>query len=156
MRRLPCLWLLIAILAACSSTPRGPLPQAAPATVAAPAVDLRERVVRNFNAAFNAQDAAAMAALVTPDVQWVSVKGLTVNLDTSNREELRRSMASYFKACPSCRSRLASVTVAKSRVAVLEVATWTTPAGPREAQGFVFYEFSGQLISRVYYFAVEG
>jgi uncharacterized protein (TIGR02246 family) len=146
------------VFAGCSSTPRGPLPQPATATTTAPApaVDLRERVVRNFNAAFNAQDAAAMAALVTSDVQWVSVKGLAVNLDTSTREELRRSMASYFKACPSCRSRLASVTVAKSRVSVLEVATWATSTGPREAQGFVFYEFSGQLISRVYYFAVEG
>lgn len=38
---------------------------------------------------------------------------------------------------------------------MLEVATWNTPGGAREAQGFVFYEFSGNLISRVYYFPVE-
>src|ERR1700752_1076095 len=145
MRPIPILGLALAfaMAASCGSArPRSPLGGrgVGPPAPRAALVDAREKLVRSFNAAFNAQDATAMAALVTSDVQWLAVRGQTVTIETRSKEELLRSMLAYFKTCPPCRSRLAQVIVARTRVSVLEVATWTTSAGKKETQGFVVYE----------------
>ena len=115
----------------------------------------REELVKRFVAAFNQHDPDAMVAMVTEDVEWLSVDGRTVGRETEGKTQLRTSMAAYFKGCPTCRSTLAGVTASKDRVATVEVATWTSAQGPREQRGLAVYEFSGQLIRRVYYFPVE-
>lgn len=115
----------------------------------------REDQVRRFVAAFNSQDVAAMVAMVTDDVEWLSIEGLTVGRETSGKAQLSASMTAYFKGCPTCRSALAGVTATRDRVATVEVATWTSAQGPREQRGLAVYEFLGPLIRRVYYFPVE-
>lgn len=115
----------------------------------------RESFVRRFIDAFNAQDADRMSQFVTDDVQWLSIDGKSVSAETETKQELLRSMRAYFKSCPTCRSSLSGVVATASRLSAVEVATWIAATGPREQRGISVYEFSGSLISRVYYFPVE-
>jgi uncharacterized protein (TIGR02246 family) len=115
----------------------------------------RDEQVRNFVAAFNAQDADRMALMVTDDVEWLSIDGKAVATETSGREQLRTSMQKYFKSCPSCRSELVQLATSKERVATVEVASWQSRTGPRQQQGIAVYEFTGPLIRKVHYFPVE-
>ncbi len=126
----------------------------APAAMASDAT-VNERLVRRFVAAFNAQDADAMAALVDDEVEWLSIQGTVIGTETRGREALHKGMRDYFKSCPSCRSRLTQVTRSNSRISAVEVARWVGKDGRREQRSLSVYEFESGRIRRVYYFPVE-
>lgn len=122
---------------------------------AQPAVEGRERLVARFIEAFNAQDVDAMGRLVTDDVQWLSIDGKSVAVETGTRQEPLTSMGKYFKSCPACRSSLSGVIATADRLSAIEVARWETSKGKKVQRSISVYEFAGPLISRVYYFPVE-
>lgn len=111
--------------------------------------------VRNFVAAFNARDIDAMLALATDDVEWASVDGAKVGIETAGKDALRASMTSYFKSCSTCRSTVDIKAVTVNRVVAIETASWTAASGPRSQHGLSVYEFTDGRIRRVYYFPVE-
>lgn len=113
------------------------------------------QVVREFIAAFNAHDAAAMAKFVTEDVQWLSIEGEKISIETSGKSALVSAMGAYFKSCPTCRSQLAESISSLERVGAVEIAHWEGKNGPRTQRGICVYEFTGDLIRRVYYFPAE-
>lgn len=121
-------------------------------TVSANEVD-HAATVEAYTKAFNAQDSAAMARMVTDDVQWLTVNGATVSVETAGREALVKAMDSYFASCASCRSKLMDVQVLGSRVSVIEEASWLAVDERRAQSSIAVYEFSGSRIARVYYFA---
>ncbi|MFK8051534.1 MAG: nuclear transport factor 2 family protein [Woeseiaceae bacterium] len=114
-----------------------------------------EQTVRQFVTAFNERDTEAMMALVTEDLQWLSIDGEKVAEETGDKDQLRAAMLSYFESCSSCRSRFIHVFSTGSRVAALEEASFDTQSGRRQQRSLSVYEFSGHLIRRVYYFPVE-
>lgn len=111
--------------------------------------------VERFVAAFNAHDSSAMAALATNDIEWLSIAGERVNAEAKGKGDLVNSMNAYFKSCPTCRSELSGVTSTASRVSAIETASWQGKNGLRSQTAISVYEFSGNLISRVYYFPAE-
>ncbi|MGQ4277246.1 SgcJ/EcaC family oxidoreductase [Pseudidiomarina sp. E22-M8] len=124
--------------------------------VAAQAAEVdRAALVEDFVAAFNAQDSAAMARLVTDDVQWLSVNGDSVAVETAGRDALVAAMDSYFASCASCRSTLLEVQVLGSRVSVIEQASWQVDDELRAQSSIAVYEFAEGRIARVYYFASD-
>lgn len=124
------------------------------ASVAANEVD-HAALVEDYVTAFNTQDSAAMARMVTEDVQWLSVKGDSVVVETAGRAALVKAMDSYFASCASCRSRLVDVQVLGSRVSVIEEASWLAGDERRAQSSIAVYEFAGSHIARVYYFMSE-
>jgi uncharacterized protein (TIGR02246 family) len=121
-----------------------------------PAAEPIEQIVRDYVAAFNARDTESLLEMVTEDVQWLSVDGDQIKVETNDREELRRSITGYFKGCASCQSRLVHIFSTGSRVSALEAASMeTSDGGVHEQQSLSVYEFSGARIKRVYYFPVE-
>jgi len=114
-----------------------------------------EKIVRAYVDAFNAHDTEAMLKMVTGDVQWLSVDGQTVTVETNSKAELRKSMNNYFSACSTCRSTIADIFTTRGRVAALEIAGSDRSPGGRRRQSLSVYEFSGTLINRVYYYPVE-
>jgi uncharacterized protein (TIGR02246 family) len=125
------------------------------AAIASVPVDGSE-TVRRFVDAFNAHDADAMVALVSPDIQWVTVDGAELRVESSGRDALHSGMTGYFESCPSCRSTLTSISATSTRVTTVETASWTTKSRERrEQQAIAVYEFDGPLISRVIYFPSE-
>ena len=120
-----------------------------------PAVPDHAATVRAFVDAFNAQNVERMLALVTADVEWISVDGVKLSTETAGKDALRTSMTAYFKGCPTCRSAVEIGTATANRVATVETASWTGAAGPRSQRGLAVYEFKDGLIRRVYYFPAE-
>ena len=128
------------------------------ATAAAPAQEMVSKesaIVIAFVDAFNAHDPAAMAEMVTDDVQWLAINGDAMSVDAQGKKALTAAMAAYFEACPSCRSEISGLVHLDSRVSVIETAHWESKDGPRSQSAFAVYELRDGLIRRVYYFPAE-
>lgn len=114
-----------------------------------------EQHVRDYVAAYNERNVDAMMAMVTDDVQWLSVLGEKLSVESRGKPKLREGMEAYFKALPSAKSELKWVRETSSRVAALEEATWQGKSGVRTQRSLSVYEFRDGLISRVYYYPPE-
>jgi hypothetical protein len=115
-----------------------------------------EERVRAFVTAFNARDVEGMLANATDGIEWASVDGAKVSIESAGKEALRESMTSYFASCPSCRSTLEWVSATGTRVAAFERASWTAKDGSAKSQASLsVYEFADGRIARVYYFPAE-
>ncbi len=125
-------------------------------TLQAPAAEAAERQVRAFVDAFNTRNIDGMLALASDAVQWLSVDGAKVGVETEGKDALRASMTKYFQQCPSCKSDLVWLKTAGSRVTALERANWTNRAGVAVSQtSLSVYELKDGRIQRVYYFPAE-
>jgi hypothetical protein len=124
-------------------------------SLAADATKLNEQRVRDYVVAYNKKDVDAMLVLVTDDIQWLSVAGDKITVETQGKAKLRESMAAYFKSSPSAKSELEWVEVTASRVAARERAHWQGKSGAKSQASLSVYEFRAGLISRVYYFPAE-
>ena len=111
--------------------------------------------VRDYVSAFNNREIETMLSMVTDDIQWLTVAGDKILVETQGKAQLREGMASYFQSTPGARSELQWVQASESRVAALERATWQGKSGPKSQASLCIYEFSDGLITRVYYFPVE-
>ncbi len=141
------LWLII--LVAAVGVPVSPAPRAVNSSLEP------EKQVRAFVDAFNARDIDGMLALAEENLQWLSVDGAKISVETEGKAALRESMARYFRSCPSCKSRLEWIQRVGSRVTAMERASWTGKSGPKSQSGLSVYEFGGDKILRVYYFPAE-
>lgn len=122
---------------------------------AADAPKSKEQSVRDYVAAFNRQDIDTMLSMVTDEVVWLMVDADKVAVETEGKAKLRASLEGYFKSTPGVRSELEWVQATASRVAALERVKWEAASGPKSQASLSVYEFSGERISRVYYFPVE-
>jgi hypothetical protein len=115
----------------------------------------REQQVRAFVAAFNERDLDRMLALADEKIQWLSVDGAKLAVETEGKAALKESMTAYFKSCPSCRSSIEWLRDTGQRIAVLERASWTGKSGSVSQTSLAVYEFGAGGIVRVYYFPAE-
>ncbi len=111
--------------------------------------------VSEYIAAFNRRDLEALLQHVTDDVQWLSVVGDKVVVETQGKEQLKASLTAYFKSMPSARSALEWTRESSARVAAFERASWEGKSGAKSQASLCVYEFRDGLIARVYYFPVE-
>lgn len=115
----------------------------------------QEKRVHEFVAAFNARNIGGMLELVDENVQWLSINGPRITIETEGKSALAQSMGRYFKSCPSCKSSLEWVQIAGSRVTAIERASWSGKTGAKSQSGLSVYEFKGDKILRVYYFPAD-
>ncbi|MGM7319144.1 nuclear transport factor 2 family protein [Idiomarina sp. ST10R2A5] len=115
----------------------------------------RSEQVKGFVAAFNAHNAELMSQYVTDDIQWLSVNGDRIAVETSGKTELIEAMDGYFKSCASCQSEVTDLTVLGNRVSTVEEASWRQNGELRSQKSLAIYEFNNSLIRRVYYFPAE-
>ena len=122
---------------------------------AADAPKSNEQSVRDYVSAFNLRKIDAMMSMVSDEIQWLSVVGDKITVETQGKARLRESLAAYFNSTPSATSELEWVRASGSRVVTLERAGWQSKAGPKSQTSLAIYDFSGGLISRVYYYGAE-
>jgi hypothetical protein len=79
----------------------------------------------------------------------LSIDGASLHAETNSKQELRASMESYFAGCGACQAKLSQLFASGTRVSALELAVSSGQ------QSLSVYEFSGDLIRRVYYFPAE-
>jgi len=115
----------------------------------------QEKQVREFVEAFNARNIDAMLGVVDESVQWLSVDGAKVTIETEGKAALREVMGRYFRGCPTCKSSLEWVQSAGSRVTAMELASWSGKSGAKSQRSLSVYEFRNGKILRVYYFPAE-
>ena len=96
-----------------------------------------------------------MLSMVSDDIQWLSVAGDKITVETQGKAKLRESLTANFKSTPSAKSELEWVQATASRVVALERAAWQSKSGPKSQASLSVYEFRAGLISRVYYYPVE-
>jgi hypothetical protein len=111
--------------------------------------------VEGLIAAFNAHDSDAMAEFLTDDVVWLSVANGNVAVEANGKSDLIASMDAYFESCPTCRSEISESISTPARTSAIEIASWEGKSGPQSQRSLSIYEFSGDLIHRVYYFPAE-
>jgi hypothetical protein len=109
-------------------------------------------VVERYMAAYNDHDVAAMLELAHAEIQWLSIDGDELRVETEGREALGEAMRSYFESVPSTRSVIEVMMVSGSRVSVRERAEWETSSGTRSQTALSVYEVADGLIRRVWYF----
>jgi hypothetical protein len=112
-------------------------------------------VVEGFIAAHNEHDVAAMLALAHPDIEWLSVEGDGVRVETRGAEALGEAMRGYFEAVPTARSSVEAMIASGSRVSVRERAHWESASGPQSQTALSVYEVIDGAIRRVWYFPAE-
>lgn len=123
-------------------------------SIAADAPISHEQRVREYVTAFNEHKIDAMLTMVSDDIQWLSVDGDKITLETQGKEKLRESMAGYFKSSKA-KSELEWIPVTSTRVAALERASSQGKSGRKSQASLSVYEFRYGLISRVYYYPAE-
>jgi len=111
--------------------------------------------VNLFIKAFNSQNSHDMAKLVADDIEWLSISGDKVMVESKGKDNLVASMNAYFTSCPTCRSKLSSVASTGNRISAVETASWQGKNGIQSQKAISVYEFSNGLINRVYYFSAE-
>ncbi len=96
-----------------------------------------------------------MSQYVTEDVQWLSINGDAIAVETSGKAALVKAMHGYFESCSTCQSKLLETSVLGSRVSTIEEASWRQNGERHAQQSLAVYEFADNLIRRVYYFPAE-
>jgi hypothetical protein len=128
---------------------------AAPGSFASRFEPDHEKQVRDFVTAFNERNLDSMLSKASENIQWLNVDGAKITVETEGKAALRKSMETYFRQCPSCRSSLEWVQSAGNRVTALERASWTGTSGPMAQKSLSVYEFNQEGIVRVFYFPAE-
>lgn len=111
-----------------------------------------EAIVRAYTEAFNHHDVDAMLALAHAEIEWLSIAGSKAAVETSGKEALRTSMASYFGGNPTSKSVIEAVMADGPFIVVRERAEWTSKDGPRAQRSVAVYELRDGLIRRVWYY----
>ena len=74
--------------------------------VSALSIDDREKQVREFVEAFNTRKIEKMLELADESIQWLSIDGLKISVETEGKKALRDSMEKCFRDCRTCQSSL--------------------------------------------------
>lgn len=114
-----------------------------------------DEIVERYMAAYNDHDVEAMLELVHPDIQWLSVDGDQVSVETDGAEALAEAMRGYFETVPSTRSSIEMMIVSGNRVSVRERAHWKSSGKARSQTALSVYELVDDRIRRVWYFPAE-
>ncbi len=124
------------------------------AFLAAPAVagESPRQTVIDFVGAFSRHDLPALLALTHPDIEWLTVDGSGVAIETRGQEALASSLRSYFESCPTCQSTVEVSSVIGNFVAAIESVSWQSKDVAHAQASLSVYEFLDGRVRRVWYY----
>ncbi len=123
------------------------------ATPAAPVED-HVAIVKAYVDAYNGDDAAAMSALMHPDIEWLSISGSRVELVSAGREKLTEEMRVFFQGESTATSTLSGIGQTGGFVSTIETASWMGDDNKDKSQSsLAVYEVTADgLIRRIWYY----
>ena len=111
------------------------------------------RTIDRYVAAYNARQLDDMAALMHPDIQWLSVEGAAVTLVADGKDDLVAQMRDYIASPRATVSSIESSVADGDFIAVREKARWRGEDGAENAQSaLAVYQVSDGLVRRVWYY----
>ena len=93
-----------------------------------------------------------MLDLAAPDMQWMSVSGHDVSVETSGHEALKTAMSGYFENVPSARSEIRQLHQSGTFVYALEQASWSVGDATKSQCSMAVYELADGKLKHVWYF----
>ncbi|MDT0595471.1 nuclear transport factor 2 family protein [Glaciecola petra] len=110
-------------------------------------------IISAYSAAWNAKDLAKMATLMHPDIEWLSVSGSKISVETKGKDELVSALEKWFLSPDLPKGSLRDWSINGNFVAVTETASWLDDANQQQSQSsLTVYELQDKLIRRVYYY----
>lgn len=119
-----------------------------------PAASAEMAVIRAALAAYNAHDAAAVAAHYADDIAWFGFGADgKQSLEGDGRDAVQKWLAGYFQSLPDVRAEISDVAQSGAHVSFRERVTWTAKDGTKRAQAaLAVYEVRDGKIKRAWYF----
>ena len=112
------------------------------------------KIISAYSAAWNAKKLDEMAALMHPEIEWLSVVGSAVKVETKGKEQLVDSLKAWFASPSLPTGSLRDWSINGNFVAVTETASWLDDAKQTQSQSsLTVYELEDNLIRRVYYYS---
>lgn len=112
------------------------------------------KIISAYSAAWNAKKLGEMAALMHPEIEWLSVVGSAVKVETKGKEQLVDSLKAWFESPSLPTGSLRDWSINGNFVAVTETASWLDDAKQTQSQSsLTVYELEDNLIRRVYYYS---
>ena len=113
----------------------------------------QRRVVERYVAAFNACDVNAAAALMHPDIEWLSLSDSDIHSVAKGKANLVSESRAYMADGCSTRSELSAWSENGAFVSVLETVHWSNADGVPQTQSAIsVYQVENSTIRRVWYF----
>lgn len=106
-------------------------------------------VVAQYFDALNRRDLLALAAYVTPDVEWYSIVAGERILEVSGREPLTQALQGYFDATKRTHWAIKSVQSVANTIAIVERSEWSEAQGTQARDSIAVYEFVDGRIRRM-------
>lgn len=120
------------------------------------APDTAPSIIARYVDAYNARDVDGMAALMHPDIQWLSVEGDEMVVFADGKADLIDQMTAYVGSPQATTSTLHREIINGDYLAVKETASWPKQDGTTGVQSAIaVYELSDGLIRRVWYFPAQ-
>ena len=120
---------------------------------AQPADANTSKIINDYTDAYNARDLDAMAALMHPDVQWLSINGDSLTIVANGKNDLVGQMSAFFAGPSNSESTLDGIVANNPYIAVRETAHWQSKDGaPASQSALAVYEIEASLVRRVWYF----
>lgn len=110
-------------------------------------------IVAQYSEAWNKKDLNAMAALMHPDIEWLSVEGSNISVESKGKTNLLKALEDWLGSTNLPKARLHDWSINGNYVAVTETASWTDKSQQLQSQSsLTVYELKDKLIIRVYYY----
>jgi hypothetical protein len=120
---------------------------------AQPAVPETHPIISAYSQAYNDKDIETMSNLMHPDIEWVAVEGIEIDVHVSGKDTLTEAMQGWFENPDLPKGSLRDWSDNGDYVAVTETASWTDDTGTEKSQSaLTVYELEDRLIRRVYYY----
>lgn len=111
------------------------------------------KIISAYSAAWNAKNLDEMAALMHPEIEWLSVVGSAVKVETKGKEQLVDSLKAWFESPSLPTGSLRDWSINGNFVAVTETASWLDDAKQTQSQSsLTVYELEDNVIRRVFYY----
>lgn len=116
-------------------------------------ISQQTKIISAYSAAWNAKNLDEMAALMHPDIEWLSVVGASVKAETKGKVQLVNALNTWFESPNLPTGSLRDWSINGNFVAVTETASWLDDANQAKSQSsLTVYELEDNLIRRVYYY----
>ena len=118
-----------------------------------PAADApNAKLVNTFVDVFSQHDLKGMLALTHAEIDWLTIDGSNVLVETHGQEALAASMGRYFESCPTCKSTVEVSSVNGNFVSAIETAHWLSKGKERAQASLSVYEILDGKVRRVWYY----